>query len=79
MAQVSQSENRTGKETPMVLASKMGRRSFIVAATTALGLGAEQREYGPGAPPIRYPDPDIVVFDEQIAAIDPLYEEEIFR
>src|SRR5262249_57815731 len=46
------------------------RRSFLaasapsaVAATTALA----GRDYGPTAPPQRYPDPDIVVLDKRFA------------
>jgi gluconolactonase len=46
--------------------TKIGRRSFLAAAagatlaTTALG-----QDYGPNAPPRRYPDPDIVVLDKR--------------
>jgi len=55
----------------------LGRRSFLAAAGIALGLGAlpealrgaaaPEREFGPNAPPVRYPDPDIVVLDPRFA------------
>jgi gluconolactonase len=41
----------------------MGRRSFLTAAATALAAPALARDYGPNSPPVRYPDPDIVVLD----------------
>jgi gluconolactonase len=42
------------------------RRSFLATTTAALvtGLPAD-RDYGPQAPPKRYPDPDIVVLDKR--------------
>jgi len=53
------------------LASVLSRRSFLaatatsaVAATTAAAGG---RDYGPTAPPQRYPDPDIIVLDKRFA------------
>jgi gluconolactonase len=51
----------------------MDRRSFLAAATLAAAgaagavASAQQRQYGPGAPPVRYPDPDIVVLDDRFA------------
>lgn len=42
------------------------RRGFLAAAAGALGLSASAafaRDYGPGAQPVRYPDPDIVALD----------------
>ncbi len=43
------------------------RRSFLAAAAGAVGLAAaavvNARDYGPGAEPVRYPDPDIVTLD----------------
>jgi gluconolactonase len=48
--------------------AKMGRRSFLAAAAAlmpaAVALG---RDYGPNAPPVRYPDPDIQVLDKRFA------------
>jgi gluconolactonase len=46
----------------------MGRRSFLAAAA-AMGLASVSpaRDYGPNAPPIRYPDPDILVLDKRFA------------
>jgi len=46
----------------------MGRRSFLAAmATAAASTAALGRDYGPNAPPARYPDPDIVVLDKRFA------------
>ena len=44
------------------------RRGFLaaaaaVAATTAMGPEAFARQFGPDAPPVRYPEPDVVVLD----------------
>ena len=50
--------------------AKIGRRSFIAgtlaagAATVALG---QSRDYGQDAPPVRYPDRDIVALDPRFA------------
>jgi gluconolactonase len=44
----------------------VARRSFLAAAAGAIGLAAvraEGRDFGPGAEPVRYPDPDIVTLD----------------
>ena len=43
----------------------VGRRGFLVAAAATAATSAMAREYGPGAPPIRYPDPDIVALDKR--------------
>src|SRR2546423_15380582 len=45
------------------------RRSFIAAAMTAIPAAAfaQKREYGQNAPPMRYPDPDVVVLDRRFA------------
>jgi gluconolactonase len=49
------------------LVENRSRRSFLTAsaalAATALGTNLLAREYGPSAPPTRYPDPDILVLD----------------
>ncbi|MCO6459708.1 MAG: SMP-30/gluconolactonase/LRE family protein [Pirellulaceae bacterium] len=53
----------------------LDRRGFLASAcagAAALGASsflprADAREYGPGAPPVRYPDPDIVVLDPRFA------------
>ncbi|MBI4600463.1 MAG: SMP-30/gluconolactonase/LRE family protein, partial [Planctomycetes bacterium] len=43
----------------------LGRRRFLAAAAAAAAGAvtalAGDRDYGPGAPPVRYPDPDVVV------------------
>src|SRR5262245_19160333 len=46
----------------------MTRRSFLAsAAGAAVAATAAARDYGPNAPPARYPDPDIVVLDKRFA------------
>ncbi|MCS6978206.1 MAG: SMP-30/gluconolactonase/LRE family protein [Gemmatales bacterium] len=48
----------------------IARRSFLAAAASTLGgalLARDGRDYGPNAPPVRYPDPDIVVLDKRFA------------
>jgi len=49
----------------------IGRRSFLAAAATAasavMGKDLLARDFGPGAEPVRYPDPDIVVLDKRFA------------
>jgi gluconolactonase len=50
------------------LCQKLGRRSFLVAAASVSLTGvALARDYGKNAPPVRYPDPDIVVLDKRFA------------
>ena len=50
-----------------------GRRGFLAAAGTALAAAGsalgQQRRYGPGAPPVRYPEPDVVVLDKRFAKV----------
>ena len=46
------------------------RRSFIAGAVAAAGVrlaSGQQRDYGQGAPPVRYPEPDVVVLTERFA------------
>lgn len=44
----------------------VSRRSFLAtAAATGMAAAAHGHDYGPGAPPKRYPDPDIVVLDKR--------------
>jgi gluconolactonase len=48
----------------------MGRRAFLAAAAAAtVAATAKGRDYGPGAQPVRYPDPDVVVLDKRFAKI----------
>jgi gluconolactonase len=46
---------------------RIGRRAFMtgIAATTAVAVSGQQRNYGRDAPPMRYPDPDILVLDKR--------------
>jgi len=53
-------------DTPM----KLGRRSFLATAAAAcatLGVEGQTRDYGPNAPPVRYPEPDVIVLDKRFA------------
>src|SRR3546814_17145069 len=49
------------------------RRAFIaaattLAATTAMAPDAFARNFGPGAEPVRYPDPDVIALDKRFKA-----------
>lgn len=46
---------------------KGGRRAFLAAGMAATASAALGREYGPNAPPVRYPEPDVVVLDDRFA------------
>jgi gluconolactonase len=54
------------RDTPEGL-PKMGRRSFLAAAAALVPAAALARDYGSHAPPVRYPDPDILVLDKRFA------------
>ncbi|MCS7159368.1 MAG: hypothetical protein RMJ19_02750, partial [Gemmatales bacterium] len=43
------------------------RRQFLAASLTLVGGSLMGRDYGPNAPPVRYPDPDVVVLDKRFA------------
>ena len=50
--------------------SGLARRSFLAAAAGVVGLAASRafgRDYGPDAPPTRYPEPDVVPLDKRFA------------
>ena len=51
------------------LPARLGRRAFIAgaAAMSATVVLGQDRNYGPTAPPVRYPDPDILVLDKRFA------------
>jgi len=50
-------------------ASQVPRRSFLAAAAGMAGAlmarPADGRDYGPDAPPVRYPEPDVLVLDDR--------------
>jgi len=46
-------------------ARTIGRRSFLAAAATSMATAAFGRDYGPGAEPVRYPEPDVLVLDDR--------------
>jgi gluconolactonase len=61
------SQDRTGSTHGQGLTPD--RRAFLAvtaAATAGVALGGE-RDYGRNAPPVRYPDPDIIVLDKRFA------------
>ena len=45
----------------------MRRRAFLAGSAAAVTSFAFGRDYGPNAPPVHYPDPDIVVLDPRFA------------
>jgi gluconolactonase len=52
---------------------ELSRRGFLsaaagLAALTSMSKDAFARNFGPDAPPIRYPDPDVVVLDKRFKA-----------
>lgn len=50
--------------------ARLGRRVFIggtIAATLATAALSQSRDYRPNAPPVRYPDSDIIVLDPRFA------------
>jgi len=61
----------SNSSSPTPVPATIGRRTFLAAAataaTTVLGKNLLARDYGPGAAPVRYPDPDIVVLDKRFA------------
>lgn len=46
---------------------RLARRSFLASAAAAAASTALGRDYGPGAQPVRYPDPDIVTLDKRFS------------
>ena len=44
------------------------RRSFLTALGTLAAAPLFARDFGPGAPPIRYPEPDVIVLDPSFKA-----------
>jgi gluconolactonase len=62
-------KERTSEQEEGAKPSTLGRRAFIAgaAAMSATVAFGQDRNYGPTAPPVRYPDPDIVVLDNRFA------------
>jgi gluconolactonase len=46
---------------------KVGRRALLTALGSLIPAAALARDYGPDAPPVRYPEPDVVVLDKRFA------------
>ncbi|MDB4637770.1 MAG: SMP-30/gluconolactonase/LRE family protein [Planctomycetaceae bacterium] len=59
MTETIKSENQTSND------HSFNRRAFLTAALTGVAGTALARDYGPGAAPVHYPDPDIVSLDER--------------
>jgi gluconolactonase len=74
MAQSTGAPATTASRSLAVSGPGLNRRSLLVAAGAGIGAAATfgpsavAREYGRGAPPIRYPDPDIIVLDKRFKA-----------
>jgi len=48
--------------------TEITRRSFMAAAVAATGIttaSSQQRSYEQNAPPVRFPDPDIIALDKR--------------
>ena len=56
----------SSREVPL-LPDRFDRRRFLAAGLAFVGGMVMGRDYGPNAPPVRYPDPDIVVLDKRFA------------
>lgn len=59
--------------TPEQRHAELSRRGFLTAAAglaalTSMSKDAFARNFGPDAPPVRYPDPDVVVLDKRFKA-----------
>jgi len=52
---------------PSARPAPLGRRAFLGAVAAGFGAVASARDYGPNAPPVRYPEPDVVVLDKRFA------------
>src|SRR5688572_22025231 len=64
-------KEKSSKEKHPKPSTKIERRAFMAgvaaaAASVPTAFGQE-RNYGPGSPPVRYPDPHIVVLDKRFA------------
>src|SRR5690348_4549158 len=48
---------------------KIGRRAFLagIATAAAAPVLAQERNYGPQASPIRYPEPDVIAIEKRFA------------
>ncbi|MCA9266931.1 MAG: SMP-30/gluconolactonase/LRE family protein, partial [Planctomycetales bacterium] len=48
---------------PATCAGPLARRAFLASGAAAVASTALARDYGENAPPVRYPDPDLVILD----------------
>ena len=51
--------------TSVLRQTSIRRRTFLAATAAAIASPALGRDYGPNAPPVRYPEPDVVVLDDR--------------
>jgi gluconolactonase len=63
-------EEKLSTDNPLTPSTTLGRRAFMAGVAAAASVTAafgQERNYGQNAPPVRYPDPDIVVLDQRFA------------
>jgi gluconolactonase len=64
-------ENNSGQpENDLEPAKTMARRTFLAGAAAVMlanAAQAQERDYGHNAPPVRYPEPDVIVLDKRFA------------
>ena len=53
------------QETENISSTSFNRRMFLASALSGVAGTALARDFGPGAEPVRYPDPDIVALDDR--------------
>lgn len=58
----------TQQDNALNSATQLGRRSFLAAAAAGVAGTALARDYGPDAPPVRYPEPDVIQLDDRFTA-----------
>ena len=67
--EMNQSET-PGKAAAIRASATIGRRTFMTtmaAAALAGTASAQDRDYGQNAPPVRYPEPDVIALDKRFA------------
>ena len=65
MQKPDMSQKQTAQPATVPAVPILKRRSFLAAAAALSSGVAFGRDFGPGAQPVRYPDPDIVVLDDR--------------
>lgn len=62
-----QSSRSTNSQPDQAVGAGLDRRKLLGALGALLPGAALARDYGPHAPPVRYPEPDVVVIDKRFA------------